>query len=124
MATVKDSPTVPSLAPSRSLLGAVIGIGLCIFVELFVLATRGRIGAIVADFELDLSLVTVVAIGWVLPTLLAALILVAIIKEFIPALRQRLHGSNGVIVLIGLGCFAFYIAGIFMPLFSLINALG
>lgn len=124
MATVKDSQTVQALAPARSLVGAVVAIGLCIFVELFVLATRGRIGEIVTDFELELPPISVVAIGWILPILLAVLILVAIAKEFIPAPPQVVNRINGVIALIGLGCFAIYLFGTVMPLFSLVVGLS
>lgn len=124
MATVKDDPATKPMAHSRSLLLAVIAIGLCVTVELFVLSTRSNFGNIATDFEIELPVISTVALSWVLPTFLAAVILIAVIKEFIPALRQVADGCNGIILLIGLAGLAIYVAGVFMPLFSIITGLS
>jgi hypothetical protein len=101
-----------------------LAVGLCVLVELGMLVTRGHFQNIFLDFDTELPVISTVALGWVLPTLLATVILAAISKEYIPAMRQCANGCNCVVVLIGVACMAIYVAGIAVPALALWNGLS
>lgn len=111
-------------APRRSALLATLAIGSCAFVELCVLATRGRFERMFTEFELELPSLTVYALGWALPTLLAIVLTAAIAKELVPAFHRVADAVNMVALLMAIGCLLFYLAGMFVPLLKLIQALS
>jgi len=119
-----DKQQSKSDKPSRSPFFAAVAIGLCVLVELLLLATRGRFEMLFTEFELDLSSVTQLAIGWILPTLLATVILMAIIKEFVLSHRQMRDRLNWIVLLAGASCLAVYLAGICGPMLTLVQALS
>jgi predicted neutral ceramidase superfamily lipid hydrolase len=112
----------PRSVPSIAL--AVVSIGLCVLVEAAILVSRLRFSRLIEEFEMKVSVVTQFAISPFLPLLLAIIILAAVVKEFIPAVRPTLDKCNLVILLIGASCLAIYASGVFVPLMSLIDSLS
>jgi len=124
MATVHDMPTTHPLDRKRSLAVAVIAIGLCLVCESFMLATRGRLLEIAADFELELPFISMFAVSWVLPILLAAVTLLAVMIEFIPVRPHVADLCNAIIFVVALLVLSVYVVGIFSPLMSLMIGLS
>jgi len=121
-----EKPAVLDVQPRSvaSIALAVVSIGLCVLVEGAVVVSRQRFSRLIDEFEMNVSVITRFAIGPVLPTLLATLILVAVVKEFVSGFRRALDKCNFVILLVGAGCLAIYVFGVFAPLMSLIDSLS
>lgn len=124
MATVKNSADLPKVAPARPVWPALAAVGICLFVELVVVTTRGRVSLIFEDFEVATPVLTNLALSWLFPAVLAILIAVGILKELMPIGRTALNAGNAAIALLGIACFGFYVIATLMPTVSLINALS
>jgi hypothetical protein len=114
----------PPARPARSLVLAIAAIGLAIFGAAVIFATGPRFRELLAEFELPLSILTLFVLGPVLPSLLALIATATLAKEFIPGLAPIANVWNGIVLCVAIGCLALYVAGLLIPLMSLLNALA
>ena len=93
-----------SKRPLASVLLAVCAMGFCAAVLGWILNTRGRFVQVFADFELLLPAITHLAIGPVLPAVLAVLTVAGIAKEAIRPLGTARDWLNVVILFLAAVC--------------------
>ena len=114
----------PNTSQPRSILLAVVSIGLAILVEGIIVGTRGRFAELISDLDIRLSPVTPFALGPVLPILLATAVALTVAKELNPRFRSIADAWNGSVVCLALACLALYLIGVFAPLMTLIKSLS
>jgi uncharacterized membrane protein len=109
---------------SRSMLLAVVAIGLAICVATVIVATRSRFHQMYAEFEIPVSPVTSFALGPVFPIVLAVIVTVTVAKEWIPQFGSIANVWNGSVVCLALASLAVYVVGVFAPLMTMIESLS
>jgi uncharacterized BrkB/YihY/UPF0761 family membrane protein len=110
--------------PRRPALLAVVAIGLGVLVLALIVATRGRFQQLIAEFEIALPFVTLVALSPLLPAILAVIVAVTVAKECWPRRRSLADVWNGSVLCLALFSAAVYVVGIFSPLMKLIEGLS
>jgi hypothetical protein len=109
---------------SRSILLAVVAIGLAIFDTTVIVATRSRFHQLFAEFEIPESPVTSLALGPVFPIVLAVIVTVTVAKEWIPQFGSIANVWNRSVVCLALTSLVVYVLGVFAPLMKLIESLS
>ncbi len=107
-----------------SIVLAICAIGLCVVGLLAILATRARFMSLFDEMGIELSLISRLAIGPLLPLLLFVLAVSGIAKELIPVPRTIRNWWNFLLLLAGLIATATYVAGMFSPLMLLLEGLS
>ena len=94
----KPKPFEPAARRSRSLILPVLAIGTSTAVVAVMLTTRAQFDDMIADFDISVPWFTNFALSPVLPSLLAVVTLVTVIKEGIGQMEPLVNNWNRVVI--------------------------
>ena len=93
-------------------------------VTLFVVFSRAKFGHMFAEFEMKLPLITSCTLSLGFSVLLGALILITLIKEFVPSWRRVGIAWNVAMLVLAVVLLLTFLTGIFVPLMMLTTGLS
>lgn len=110
--------------PRRSILLAIVAIGLMTFATVVIVMSRGAFQRMFADFEIPPSALTSALLSPVFALALVVLTVLTIAKEFVPRANSIANVWNAIVTVVAMVSLLMFMIAIYSPLAQLIESLS